>query len=359
MWTIRRDIPVTILAWIIVAGIGFWLLSHVARTIIVFLIAAFLAYALSPAVVFLQKFLPRSIAILITYTVVLIGISLLLYIVISTALTQFSFLTSNLTDFVANESHSPLLKTLQGFGIRKSQLEVLENQLTGQAEHLTSSIVPVLSSVFAFLLDMLIVGIISIYLLIDGARLKETIENNTPRSQQHRLEFLLSTSQYIIGNYIRGQILLALVIGVLVGVGMALFHVPYALLLGVIAFLLEFIPILGTLISGVVCVLLALTQGWIVALIVLIYFIVIHIIEGDILGPRIVGKAIGLHPLVSIVALIGGSELYGIVGALFAAPIAGLIQAIVLAIWDEWRVTHQAEFTKQKRRVVTKLLSSK
>lgn len=358
VWSRRRDIPLTLLGWIIVIGVGFWLLSHIARTVIIFLIAAFLAYALSPAVTFLKKFMPRSLAILITYTIVLIAISLLLYIIIDTALHQFAFLTSNLTEFVVNESHSPLLKTLQGFGITKSQLAVLEDQLTGQAERLTSSILPVLSSVFAFLLDMLIVGIISIYLLIDGARLKKTLEDNTPRSQQHRLEFLLSTSQYIIGNYIRGQVMLSVIIGLLVGVGMAVFHVPYALLLGVIASLLEFIPILGTFISGAICVLLALTQGWIVALFVLIYFIVVHIIEGDILGPRIVGKAIGLHPLISIIALIAGSELYGIVGALFAAPVAGLVQAIVLAIWAEWRATHQSEFRKQRSRVMTKLLSS-
>jgi predicted PurR-regulated permease PerM len=280
-------------------------------------------------------------------------------LVVTTALTQFSFLAHNLSGFVRLESHSPLLHTLQGFGITKEQLVVLEGQLTSQAERLTSSIVPLLSSIFAFVFDMLIVAIISIYLLIDGSKLRQQIQANTPNSQQHRLEFLLHTSQFIIGGYIRGQVFLSIIIGVLVGLGMALFHVPYALLLGVIAALLEFIPILGTIISGVICFLLALTQGWIVGVFVLIYFVVIHIIEGDILGPRIVGRAIGLHPLVSILALIAGSEFYGILGALFAAPVAGLIQAIIIAIWEEWRASHEEDFKKQRARFVTNLLSAK
>jgi len=359
IWSRRRDIPLTVLAWIVVLGISIWVLSHFSQTVIIFLIAAFLAYALAPAVGFFMKYMPRSVAILLTYTVVLVSISVILYLVISTALEQFSFLSKNLSSLIAFESHNPILRTLQNFGITQSQLIALEDQLTSQAEHLTESILPILSSVFAFLLDMLIVAILSIYLLIDGSKLKKQIEANTPRSQKHRLQFLLTTSQYIIGNYIRGQIFLSVIIGLLVGFGMALFHVPYALLLGVIASLFAFIPILGTLISGVLCVLLALTQGWIVSVFVLIYFIVVHIIEGDILGPRIVGKAIGLHPLVSILALIAGSELYGILGALFAAPLAGLVQAIIIAIWTEWRATHPDEFKRGRTKIMTSLLSSK
>ncbi|HET8842765.1 MAG TPA: AI-2E family transporter [Ktedonobacteraceae bacterium] len=87
-------------------------------------------------------------------------------------------------------------------------------------------------------------------------------------------------------------------IGVLVGVGLLTIGIPYTLLLGVLAFFLEFIPTLGTLTSGAICVLVALSRGWMIALIVLVYFIVVRIFEGDVVGPRIVGKAVGLHPVV-------------------------------------------------------------
>jgi predicted PurR-regulated permease PerM len=139
---------------------------------------------------------------------------------------------------------------------------------------------------------------------------------------------------------------------VLVGVGMQILGVPYALLLGVLSFILEFIPILGTLASGLICVLLALTKGWVLALIVLIYFIVVHIIEGDIVGPRIVGKSIGLHPIVAMAALIAGGELFGVWGALFASPIAGVLQAFLITVWIEWKERHAREFQTVKRKAV-------
>ncbi len=169
-----------------------------------------------------------------------------------------------------------------------------------------------------------------------------------PEPHQERVVFLLDTLQRVVGGYIRGQLLLCALIGLLVGIGMQVIGVPYALLLGVLAFVLEFIPVLGTLVSGAICVLLALTQGWIIAVIVLVYFVVVHVIEGDVVGPRIVGKAIGLHPIVSLAALIAGGELFGITGALFASPIAGVIQALLRAMWEEWRTTHPSQFQRVK-----------
>lgn len=129
---------------------------------------------------------------------------------------------------------------------------------------------------------------------------------------------------------------------------MSVIGVPFALLLGVLSFVFEFIPVLGTLVSGAICVLLALTKGWVFALIVLAYFIIVHVIEGDVVGPRIIGKTIGLHPVVSLAALIAGAELFGIAGALLASPVAGVLQALLIAIWTQWRAAHPKEFRQGK-----------
>jgi predicted PurR-regulated permease PerM len=147
----------------------------------------------------------------------------------------------------------------------------------------------------------------------------------------------------VVGGYVRGTLALATLVGVLVGGGMAALQIPYAILLGVIAFFMEFIPVIGVLISGAICVLIALTQGWVKAVIVLAYFIVVHLIEGDVVGPRIMGRAVGIHPAVALLALIAGTELFGIWGALFGAPIAGLLQALVVTGWREFRGSEFAE----------------
>ena len=77
------------------------------------------------------------------------------------------------------------------------------------------------------------------------------------------------------------------------------------------------------------------------------YFLVVHAIESHIVGPRIVGHAVGLHPIISISALIAGAELFGILGALFVAPVVGVIQAIIVSIWREWRTIHPEQFPKK------------
>jgi predicted PurR-regulated permease PerM len=85
-------------------------------------------------------------------------------------------------------------------------------------------------------------------------------------------------------------------------------------------------------------------QTWILAIIVLLYFVALHFIESHIVGPRVVGRAVGLHPIISIVALVAGTELFGILGALFVVPVVGVIQAIIIWLWREWRASHPDQF---------------
>ena len=353
-WARRRDIPIAILAWIVLGAIILWALGHVINSVLIFIIAALLAYALLPAVKLLERFMPRFFAILIVYLVVLTALGVIIYFLVNTAITQIGSLITNVQALLKpgpNGQASQLVLTLERFGITQAQITGAVNQIIAQAEGLTSSIVPLLSSIFNFILDMIVVAVLSIYLLVDGKRVTDWLRTNLPNSQEGRMRFFLNTLQRIVGGYIRGQLILSALIGVLVGIDMTIFHVPYAVLLGVLAFVLEFIPVLGTLTSGAICVLVALSQGWLIALLVLASFIVIHILEGDVVGPRIVGQAIGLHPAVSLIALIAGAELFGIVGALFASPVAGVLQALLIAVWSEWRAAHPEQFEEEKEKL--------
>ena len=96
---------------------------------------------------------------------------------------------------------------------------------------------------------------------------------------------------------------------------------------------------LGVFISGAAAVLIAIVEFRepVRPLIVLGYFVFVHIIEGDVVGPRIMGRAVGIHPATGLIALVAGTELFGIWGALFAAPLAGLLQSILVAAWIEFR----------------------
>jgi predicted PurR-regulated permease PerM len=348
-WARRCGLPLAILGWSAVIALIFWGASHVIRSILLLIVAALLAFALAPLVKILQRFMPRFLAILLVYLFTLGVIGVLLYFITVTAIIQGRALVQQMQGLLGT-SNDPLLTLMQPlhrFGVTTAQITTIRQQIVGHLGSFANEAVPFLRGFLDFLLDIVIVAVVSIYLLIDGSRVTSWLRHNMPMAQRDRANFILDTLQRIVGGYIRGQLFLSTLVGLLVGIGMRAFGVPYAVLLGVLAFVLEFVPVLGVLISGAICVLVALTQGWLIALGVLIYFTVVHVLEGDIIGPRIVGKAVGLHPVVSLTALVAGAELFGIWGALFASPVAGVVQALLISIWAEWREHHPEQFPEK------------
>ena len=347
-WVRRCGLPLAILAWAAVVLLILWLAGHITQTIFLLIVAALLAYALAGIVRLFERVMPRFLAILIVYLLVLGAIVALLYLVATTAIQQFVSLATYVQQLLTPKGGQPsqLQQILGRFGITQTQFDTVRNQAISYLEGFAGNLLPLLTGLFSGIIDFILVAVLSIYLITSGARVTSWLRSNMPDHQQGRMRFLLDTLQRVVGGYVRGQLIMCGLIGVLVGAGMYVIGVPFALLLGVLAFVLEFIPVLGTLTSGAICVLLALTRGWLIALIVLVYFIFVHIIEGDVVGPRVIGKTIGLHPIVSMAALIAGAELFGIPGALLASPVAGVLQAFLIAIWTEWRDTHPREFKK-------------
>jgi predicted PurR-regulated permease PerM len=347
-WVRWRTIAFTLVCWLVLAAAGLWVAAHIIHALLILLVSCLIAYALYPLVEHLRRFMPRALALLVVYVLLLAIIGGFGYMVVSTAVTQFVALVDRMrTLLMPGPDGAPgiLVRQLEAWGVSPAQIAAAQQDLLGALQAWTGQIVPVLTSLVNAVLDTVLVVVLSVYLLLDGAGVATWANTRTPLIVRPRVTSFLETLQRVVGGYIRGQLALCALIGVLVGVGMAAFQVPYAVLLGVMAFVLEFIPIIGVMISGTICVLLALTHGWPVALGVLLYFIVIHVIEGDVIGPKIVGRAVGLHPVVSIFALIAGAELFGIWGALLAAPIVGLAQAILVDAWAEWRKQNPDQFT--------------
>jgi predicted PurR-regulated permease PerM len=351
-WINARDRGLALLIWLVILGVVFWLFSHVVTTLLLVSLAGLLAYALTPAVKLLDRWLPRSLAVIIVYILALSAISALAYLIFSTAVNQVTAFAQQLPDLLkpsTPNNPSGIAQLLRPLGVTDDQVNQTRQQIINWAEssagQIATQALPILTGLAAAIVDLILVIVLSIYLVIDGPRAISWIRRAAPVRQRGQTLFFLDALGHTVGGYIRGELLMALLIGVLVGSGMAVFGLPYALLLGVMAAIFEFVPILGTLASGGTCVLLALAfNGWVNALLVLGYFIIVHILEGDIIGPRIIGRAIGLHPVVAIAALVAGTELFGLWGAIFAAPLAGLIQAILIAAWTQWKQAHPEEF---------------
>jgi predicted PurR-regulated permease PerM len=342
-WQRALFLPLIILAWLAVLLVGGWLLTHVTKTILVLLLSGIVAYALTPLVSLLSLRMPRGLAIAVAYV---LGFSVVLglgAVLVETTANQVTSLVGNLPSYQHQlKGFEPrLVTTLKPFGVTQAKLDSTQQQaisyLQGVGTSAAKDSLGIVSGVANTLIDMILILILSIYLTANGPRISARLRRETPDSQRWRTSLLIAIVNQVIGGYIRGTLTMALLIGMMVSSGMLILHVPYAILLGVLAFFMEFIPIIGVLISGGVCVIIALFQGWVLAVVVLAYFVVVHIIEGDIVGPRVMGKAVGIHPATALIGLVAGTELFGLWGALFAAPLAGLIQAFGTVIWREFR----------------------
>ncbi|MBX6378177.1 MAG: AI-2E family transporter, partial [Clostridia bacterium] len=137
----------------------------------------------------------------------------------------------------------------------------------------------------------------------------------------------------VFGRYVRGQLLLALIIGSIASVGLTLLGVPYALVLGAIAGFLELLPVFGAVLGALPAIIVAAFQPLPLVFYVLAFFVVLQQLEGNVLAPRITGQAVGLHPLAALLVLVAAFEVAGLVGAMVAVPLVGGLYEFGVALW--------------------------
>ena len=179
-------------------------------------------------------------------------------------------------------------------------------------------------------------AVVLFFLLKDGRRIFEFLIQPLSDRHQARAQRIGDHSVGVLGGYVRGTAVVALVDAVLIGVALVIIGVPLALPLATIVFLGAFIPLIGAVLAGTLAALIALvTNGPVAALIVVAVVIAVNQIEGDLLAPVVIGKALALHPLAVLLALTAGTIVAGIVGALLAVPIT----AVAWGAIKEWKAT--------------------
>ncbi|HZQ49125.1 MAG TPA: AI-2E family transporter [Candidatus Dormibacteraeota bacterium] len=336
-------VPLVILAWLGVLVGVVWLLAHVAHTILVIVLATVVAFAVAPLVRILRRFVPGPVATGVAYLITVIVVVSLLAFIVATVAAQTASLVREITVYAkeTDQFEATIVSLVAPFGVTAAQVDDVRSQLVtkleGFAGSAASGLLRYAREVVSIVADVALVLILSLYFLAGGPAVRGWLQEHVPASQRNRARIGTSIVNQVVGGYVRGTLTMAIIIGVLVGVGMGVLQVRYAVLLGVVAFFMAFVPVVGTLISGTLCVVIALFQSWPLALIVLAYFVVVHVLESYVVGPRVVGEALGIHPAIAIIALIAGTELFGFWGALFGAPLAGLVQATVVAAWREYR----------------------
>ncbi len=354
----RRDLAevwkqlwVRIAVYLILAYLLLQLLGAVfggARAALVTLFLAFIfAYLTSPIVRALEKRrVPRFVGVLLVY----LGLGLFLGLA--------SFLIADMVNVLARFATelprllTPLLVWIENLPSRVGQIEIppaLEGAFAQAAQGLQAllegftqtllqglrallaqggNLVGFFASLVGGVLQLFAALIISIYLLYDLPQISKTLFQAIPLPYQPFAADIAAKLDRAVGGYIRGQLLVATGVGLIVTLGLWLFGIPLAGSLGFLAAVFNLIPFAGVIVSTVPAVLLALTVGWPQVLAVLGVVVVANQLEAHILSPRILGQTTSLHPVSVIGAILVGSSLYGLVGALVAVPLLAFFKVL-------------------------------
>jgi len=316
--------PRTILL-IYLIPIGLFLAWSLRGIIIALLISLILMSGFAPLVDWFQgklKF-PKILAVISTYLLAIIFLVLLLFVIIPPLFSQTKEFFRNFPFYV--EQFTSI------FGRGDAAATYTDNLLTlgaNQINTLLNNIVILSFGVFSGIFAFLSILLITFYLLLERDKIKENIFIFFPHLPKERVKTLAHRIEEKLGSWVRGQLILSLLIGVTTYIGLFILGVEFALPLAVIAAVLEFIPVIGPILSAIPAVIVALVQSSILGIGVAALYLLIQQLENTVIVPKVMEKAVGLSPLVIILALMIGGTTFGVLGALISVPVAAVISVI-------------------------------
>ena len=296
---------------------GFWFVYQTRQITFLLFIATILMSALNPAVDNLQRFrVPRWLAISILYLGVVGVVSTAVASVIPPLVEQTASLISQL----------PMLTRSMSFA--NIDASVITSQFS-ELSKIPANILKLTSTIFSNVISIFTLGILTFYLLMERKDLKKYLTILFGTDGEKRAEAFVDKVENQLGGWVRGETVLMTVVGLLSYIGLVLLGVPFALPLSIIAGLFEVVPTIGPIISAIPAIIAGLTISVPTAIAVAALYFVVQQIENSILVPKIMQRATGVNPLVSLLALMIGFNLAGPFGAMLSIPTLLIIKIIV------------------------------
>ena len=311
-------------------------LAPFAHVLVVAGVAAVLTFALTPLVSALEQRMPRFIAAAVVFFGTLLTILLVAGAVgwqLASEGDRFAHQIDEITATV--QGLRPM--DIGPYQVPLSMQERVRDFVLTQAPSIAQHTAGLASAFLSGLVDLALILVVTFYLLIDARRFQVITLRTLEPSRRPAARRVFSEVARVFGAYIRAQLTVAVSLGVLVAAAMLALGMPYAFFLALFAALAELIPMLGPFIGAIPAILVALTLPFPTVLWVTLSFLVIQQIESNFLLPRLSGHAVGIHPIGSILALVLGFEVGGVIGALFAVPIAGLLWVLISTASAAWR----------------------
>ena len=303
------------------------LLSAMSSILILIGVAFFLALGLEPvASWFVTHKLPRGVATTLVFILFLALIGAFIAAAIPPLVEQTQQLVIQAPHYLQQaQDHSSAIGRLNDRFHLQQRITDTINSSGGSA---FEEVISAGTAVFGAVTNSLIVIVLTVYFLFDMPRIRTTMYRLIPNTRRPRAILIGDQVFAKVGAYVLGNVLISIITGTATLIWLTVFHVPYPLLLGIFVGLLDLVPVVGSTIAGVVVAAVALTVSLPVCLATIVFFVVFRLVEDYLLVPRIIGRAVNVPALITVVAVLIGGALLGIVGALVAIPVAAAIQLI-------------------------------
>jgi predicted PurR-regulated permease PerM len=325
-----------------------WLLYALRAVLLLLAFTIIFCYLIAPLVDFVERplrvggrtwRLPRAVAITLVYLLLAALLVLLFDQLIPLLSEQLSALVDNTPVYVRQlYQYSQWVTSLPNryrlpAAWRQSISDWLNTLLLGVGAWLQIIAVRTVQLTL-FLPWLLLIPIIGFFFLKDARAVSSKVLASLPTSDmRYRVTIFLKDVSATLAGYIRAQLLACIIVGVIEGLGLWLLGVPYALVLAVLAGVLEFIPIIGPLVLGIIAALVASFDSWHAALLVTGFLALFRIIHDYVIYPRLVSQGVEIHPVVVVLAVLSGAELGGVTGVFLSVPLT----ALLLVCWRHWR----------------------
>ncbi|WP_422933573.1 AI-2E family transporter [Sinomonas sp. P47F7] len=311
--------------------------QHTTQLLVWILAALFIALGLDPVVRWLEgRRLPRGLGIAITLVALLGVFAAFFGTLIPTIVDQVTQLVNAFPGWITDFLHSDFYKSVdEQFGIKQRVTEELQKfgQDSQAITNIFGGVLGVGSTIANTAFGVLVVLVLSLYFLSALPAMKAWGYRLAPRTRRARVEALSEEITRGVGNYVIGQVCVAVLNATFAFIVMSILHVPFAALLAFVVGFLAFIPLVGGVVAGTTIVLVALTQGWQTALIMAIAYFAYLQFEAYFVSPRIMQKAVAVPGPVAVISVIAGGTLLGVLGALIAIPTAAAVMLLIREVF--------------------------
>lgn len=326
--TVQVSISTNMILKVVLILLGVVLIYLLKNIVAILLLSLLLAALIDPFAIKLQrKNIPRGIAVAIVYFIIVLLGFLLAWLVLPVVFEQTISLVSENAALIeqATGTSIDIAAILNADLLRLDVNSIVQTfQENGLADAMPK-VIEIAADFFTVMITLLLIFVLAFYMVVEESALKKGVDRLTPERYQKYLLEIVPELRKKVGAWLHGQLALMFIIFLLSYISLLIIGVPYALVLAIIAGTLEIVPFLGPILSVIPALIIALSLSPLHALIVAAVFFLIQQLEGEVLTPKIMQKAIGLNPVVSIVAILIGYELASIPGAILAIPFAMVI----------------------------------